>query len=119
MYIQLQDSGGFKSTILYIHNDCDRYIKAIEKWHVYLHIWLNHLPEMEGLPIGRFEPNIAIIDLLQYLITNVYIAQDPLYKGHITGGLYLYSDEQHYEEEPINLIHLYDVDFFKNYKWLV
>ncbi len=66
MYIQLKDKDNFKSGVLYIHCDTEEFLAQINKWLVELKDWVASTV-YSGMPLSRFDPEVAMVDLIWYL----------------------------------------------------
>jgi hypothetical protein len=109
MYIQLVDKDNFKSPVLYIHSDEDEFMEQIQAWKKDLHELREEYPAIDGLPLGRLEPDTAMIDLLRYL-GNYYVESTPLSflpPGHVYGCLRIMDSKKVYGE-AITEINLHD-----------
>jgi len=94
MYIRLVDRDNWKSPILYIHADEKEWLEQITIWRRNLLEWVKAYPAMGGMPLGRLEASMCMVDLLWHLtkyyveynemlaeeMPNLVIAQ---YDGHI------------------------------------
>lgn len=106
MYIQLIDKDNFKSPILYIHSDEEEFVEQIMLWKKSLHELRKNYPKVDGLPLGRLEPDVAMVDLIRHL-GNYYVENIPLSflpNGHVYGCLRLVNEA---DEEVIE-INLHD-----------
>ena len=106
MLVRLVDKQGFKSPILYIHNDEDEFLEQIKLWRRNLLIWAEKT-NFKGLPLSRLEADICIVDLLRHL-TSYYVLTSPLCEGRITMTLRLLHGK--YYEEDITEIKTYEED---------
>jgi hypothetical protein len=94
MYVQLIDKDNLKSPILYIHADEDEFMTQIELWLAQMKKVIADYPQVKGLPLGRLEPNTAIVDLVLHL-GNYYVKSTPLSfapPGHVYGCLRLVNE---------------------------
>jgi hypothetical protein len=71
MLVQLIDRDGWKSPVLDIHNDHDLIASFIEDWKIQLTNWSASFPR-GGPPLSRFDPNVAMCDLIYKLGRRFY-----------------------------------------------
>ena len=67
MYVQLVDKDNFRSPVLYIHSDEEEFMEQILAWKKDLLALRKEYPAVDGLPLGRLDPDVAMVDLLRYL----------------------------------------------------
>jgi hypothetical protein len=94
MYVRLVDKDNFKSPILYIHADEEEFMKQIELWLEQVKKVIADYPQVDGLPLGRLEPDTAMVDLVRHL-GNYYVESTPLSflpVGHVYGCLRLVNE---------------------------
>jgi len=96
MYVQLIDKDDFKSPILYIHADEEDFMNQIEIWLKQVKKIIIDYPIVTGLPLGRLDPNTAIVDLIRHL-GNYFVENTPLSflpSGHVYGNLRIINEEE-------------------------
>jgi hypothetical protein len=67
MYIRLVDKHNWKSPVLYIHADEKEWIEQIILWRKNLLAWCKKHPIMNGMPLGRLEASVCMVDLIRHL----------------------------------------------------
>jgi len=108
MLIQLIDKDGFKSAVLDIHDNAEEeFIAAIKHWFVWLHYWLERNPKMDGMPLGRLDPDTAMVDLMREL-TQRYLLNTPNCNGRIIATFRLQNEDP---EHPPKRLNLHDKEF--------
>jgi hypothetical protein len=94
MYVQLIDKDRFKSPILYIHSDEDEFMAQIGIWLAQVKKVIADYSHASGLPLGRLEPDTAMVDLVRHL-GNYYVESTPLSSlpaGHVYSCLRLVNE---------------------------
>ena len=94
MYIQLKDKDNFKSGILYIQCDEEEFLVQIYKWLKELKEWVN-TTIYTGMPLSRFEPDTAMVDLIWHLCEYYNKTSMLREKGRIIGTFRLISYNVH------------------------
>ena len=110
MYIQLVDKDGFKSPVLYIHSNEDEFMEQINLWQQKVYEILDNYPHVDGLPLGRLDPNTCMVDLIRYL-ADYYIKSTPLSfvpAGHVYTTLAIKNEENLAAGDVITRINLYE-----------
>lgn len=106
MFVRLIDKDGWKSPILYIHNDIDEFIREIEKWKAELLKWAKNTG-FKGTPLGRLDANSCIVDLLRHL-TEYYVKTTPNCEGRIFMTLRLFNESYLTEGDIVKEIKTYE-----------
>jgi len=107
MYVQLVGKHDLKSPILYIHADEDEFMEQINIWLKQVKKVIADYPEVNGLPLGRLEPAVAMVDLVRHL-GNYFVENTPLSflpAGHVYGCLGIRNEAEvlKYDEEIIEI----------------
>jgi hypothetical protein len=105
MLIQLIDKDGWRSPVLYIHSDEDEFMEQINLWLQEVRQIIKDYPSVDGLPLGRLDPETCMFDLARHL-GNYYVESTPLSfapAGHVYGCLKIFRNEDEIDEEIVEI----------------
>lgn len=100
-----------ESPLLYIHNDEEEFERFLKEYLKNLKKW-QHTTEWIGMPLGRLEPSMVIVDFIHKL-TNYYIKNSGNLiktKGRIVNWIRIYNNSEIDDFLSVNSIKLIDLD---------
>ena len=114
-YLRLIDKNNWVSPILHIHHDSEEFLKEVYKWREGLWKWVAEEPHRDGMPLGRLEAGICMIDLLANLHT-YYIKTTPKCGGKVWATLQLIDTPKRKEHRGKDIEDTEEVIEIKTYK---